>query len=150
MTQNKRESYPSSQEEVASLAAESSATLQMKRELGLGVTSLDDFTLNRSEQSAAMPADSNPQDNPKAETKKPAQNNAKKKRPKKKPKAATADMTSSSASDSTVTPTADSSKVSMISKPRFGFDDYHEELRCQKHGCGKLTNCYDGLTVICP
>jgi hypothetical protein len=35
-------------------------------------------------------------------------------------------------------------------KPRFGFDDNRDQLKCRKHGCDKLTNCYDGDSVHCP
>lgn len=35
-------------------------------------------------------------------------------------------------------------------KPRFGFDDYSNHLKCRRHECGKFTNCYDGDTVHCP
>ena len=41
-------------------------------------------------------------------------------------------------------------KVNLVLKHRFGFDEYRDELKCRKHECGKLTNCYDGSTVICP
>lgn len=41
-------------------------------------------------------------------------------------------------------------KVHLVLKHPFGFDEYRDELKCRKPECGKLTNCYDGSTVICP
>ena len=50
-------------------------------------------------------------------------------------------VSSSTTSDRTILPAP---------KPRFGFDECRNELKCRNHGCSKLTNCYDDSTVICP
>jgi hypothetical protein len=63
------------------------------------------------------------------------------KKSKKKKKSTISGTGSSSTSTSIIVP---------ATKPRFGFDDYHDQLKCRKHGCDKLTNCYDGDTLHCP
>jgi hypothetical protein len=49
-----------------------------------------------------------------------------------------------------VAPASTPRKVQLFLKTPFGFDEHREELKCRKSECGKLTNCYDGSTVICP
>jgi hypothetical protein len=55
---------------------------------------------------------------------------------------------------STISGTGSSSTSTSIilpaTKSRFGFDGYRDQLKCRKHGCDKLTNCYDGDTLHCP
>lgn len=148
MTRNKRKTHKRREEEAAKLAADNNTTSEMERQEDTGVVNLACLTLNESQVSDTVSAPHVPPSNFEADITMPA----KKKRPRKKQKknVTTAVVTSSPASDTTVTATADSTKVSLVLKPRFGFDDYRDELKCRRHGCAKLTNCYDGSTVICP
>ena len=83
-----------------------------------------------------------------AKNKKKRNNKKKNKNKKKEPAIHTIGLSSS---DGTVpAPATPDRTANLVLTSRFGFDEFRDELKCRRSGCGKLTNCHDGSTVICP
>jgi hypothetical protein len=76
--------------------------------------------------------------------------NKKNKNKKKKKKPAIHTMGLSSSDGTVPAPKTPNRTANLVLTSRFGFDEFRDELKCRRSGCGKLTNCHDGSTVICP